>query len=457
MPRPRPPKVVPGEPISARTLNGLAEGAEALGVVRVEPPLTLSWQGGRPLLGRHDPGFWARITSGSNPYAYEEVRWNAATSTPTTVTGGRTGTTSARPAFEVNGITTLSAGAIEYLRPAGAGGYVFRSVRDGAATCSSGTLTVNVKCGGTNRSGVPVTITGPGGYSSSGTTDGSGNYAISLTGLEVGTYTGATTGTDWSIASGTASVTCGTHAINLTVVRKAVTISGTVEGCDVGEVGATVDVYDGATLLGSTTTTTGGAYSIAVNSANRPLTVKANASLYAEVTASYSNTCNSTATVNIGLLAATGYYCLGCVTGTRIPIPDTLFLTGPLGNCTLTRPTALPALWSGTTAPTMGAYSDCTTLTAATSQTVTINWGFGVGPGVDATTWRCKASVTGTNQGPISDTFAAAAPAQRQDLSLLSSSGPPSSCTLSPFSVTIPIAWTDPLTGPQTGNVTVTE
>jgi hypothetical protein len=79
--------------------------------IHAVPPLHLG-SGGQLGLNRYEP-FWGKLLSGTNPYAWEEVRWSG--SAWVTLIGGRSGTVTIRPAYEVTSINNLPAGTIVLL------------------------------------------------------------------------------------------------------------------------------------------------------------------------------------------------------------------------------------------------------------------------------------------------------------------------------------------------------
>jgi len=212
MRRRRIPRQAPGKPIKTRTINGLVDMASDLSKISATPPLQISDTPDGPQLSYGEAkGFWARLTGGSNPYSYQEVTWYGGAQHD--VTGGRTGTTSVRPAYDVNGITTLPSGHVDFLRPGAPGEYVFQSVKYGSSGCGTGTIPFNVKgCSSANIPGVLVTLTGPGGYSASGTTDASGNVTFSIVGYPAGTYSYSAALAPYTTATGTKVATCSSNS-----------------------------------------------------------------------------------------------------------------------------------------------------------------------------------------------------------------------------------------------------
>lgn len=84
------------------------------------------------------------------------------------------------------------------------------SGRGGTSGCSSGTLVFTVTACSAALSGATVTVTGPGGFSASGTTDGSGQITFSVVGYPAGTYSWTVSkGARYVTQSGTKAVTCG--------------------------------------------------------------------------------------------------------------------------------------------------------------------------------------------------------------------------------------------------------
>jgi len=256
------PRVEPGKPILTRSINGIVNAVNRLRMMQVTPPLSLSDGPIGPVL-RNDlyGGFWARLTGHSgNAYSYQEVTWQGGTTVD--VTGGRTGTTSTRPAYEVNGITTLATGWVDYLRPGAPGEYVFQSVKYGTCT---GTVTVNVKCNSTNISGATVTISQGGTTYATGTTNGSGNF--STTALpSAGTYDVAVSKTGFASYTGTFSYSCSSITVNVTIASTSNVITGTISGCGSVLSGVLVTADQGGPSLGTATTDGSGNFSLTLSS-----------------------------------------------------------------------------------------------------------------------------------------------------------------------------------------------
>jgi len=101
-----------GEPLRASDLNAIASLAEKCEKLTADPPIEIV---------KHQTGFhirladveeiWAKITGGTNPYAWTEV--DPAAGGTFTVSGtGRTGTTTVNPAYEWTANTTVAANTI---------------------------------------------------------------------------------------------------------------------------------------------------------------------------------------------------------------------------------------------------------------------------------------------------------------------------------------------------------
>lgn len=367
------PRVVPGKPVQARSLAELAEYAGRLADLNAQAPLSTSDGPHGPQLQKDtDDGFWVRLTGSSgNKYAYQEVSWQGGSTVD--VTGGRTGTTSARTAYEVNGITTLPTGWIDFLRPGAAGEYVFQSVRYGASC--TGTRTINVKCGGVNVSGATVTIT-LGATTLTGTTDASGN--VTFTPGAAGTWSVSATKSGYSTGTNSFLFTCGTSGnTNVTINGTTNTVNGNVKGCNsVNLPGATVNIKSGATVVATTTTDASGNYSVTWAGTGGSFTVEVNGgprfNLFTRSTTVPG--CNGTKTENFGLGAATGYHCDSC--GGPYPIADTLTLTppAPFSTVTLTYSSGL-GQWDGTGTATYTMAVDCSGGGTVT-KSVPIAWTF---------------------------------------------------------------------------------
>jgi len=300
------PRVEPGKPILTRSINGIVNAVNRLRMMQVTPPLSLSDGPIGPVL-RNDlyGGFWARLTGNSgNAYSYQEVTWQGGTTVD--VTGGRTGTTSTRPAYEVNGVTTLASGWVDYLRPGAPGEYVFQSVKYG--TACSGSVTLTFVCGSTALSGVSVTIT-QGATSYSGTTNGSGQ--VSFSPGTAGTWTVSATKVGYAAFSSSFVFSCAGLSVTYGMASTSTSVSGNVIACGVNVVGATVTVSDASGVVATTTTDGSGNYTTGlIGHSGTTLTIAASGYRLTTGTVTRTVNCGSSATANFNLSAATGDRCL---------------------------------------------------------------------------------------------------------------------------------------------------
>lgn len=257
------PRVEPGKPILTRSINGIVNAANRLRMLQVAPPLAMNDGPQGPVI-RNDQyeGFWARLTGNSgNAYSYQEVVWQGGTTVD--VTGGRTGTTSTRPAYEANGVATLAAGWVDYLRPGAPGEYVFQSVKYGSSC--TGTVTVNVKCNSTNVSTATVTISQGGTTYATGSTNGSGNFTTTAL-PAAGTYDVSVSKTGFATYTGTFSYSCSSITVNVTIASTSNVITGTISGCGAVLSGVLVTADQGGPSLGTATTDGSGNFSLTLSS-----------------------------------------------------------------------------------------------------------------------------------------------------------------------------------------------
>lgn len=392
----RPRKVVPGKPIRTRSINDLVDGATALNDFGVTTPLTLTDGPDGPQIAYGDPeGFWARITGGSNPYSYQEVMWYGGAQHD--VTGGRTGTTSVRPAYDANGITTLPVGWVDFLRPAFPGEYVFQSVRYGTASCT-GTLTVNVKCGGvTNLSGATVSVT-LGATTVSGTTNASGNVVLTLN--AAGTWAGTVTLAGYATINFTQVFACSNVTKNISTWLSPITIAGKVRGCgSLPLPGASVTLTQSASTIGTGTTDGSGNFSISVNSDGSNITITVSKSRFNSSITTISGVYCSPPSSTIGNVTltpvGTGYDCDCCG---PVPVPTTLYLTTMFGSVVTLTSTGLGA-WTGTDTVNLLAKTDCSGSTNTVA--VTFNYVFCTGASISGSFCTLGAGVHCCPSGPI--------------------------------------------------------
>lgn len=88
-------------------------------------------------------GFWAKISSGSNPYAWQAVNQSSAGTWEDDT--GKSGTTTINPAYELNGNTGVAANTRVWMMPAHSDSMVFitNSPGSGGVASSQSTMTVD--------------------------------------------------------------------------------------------------------------------------------------------------------------------------------------------------------------------------------------------------------------------------------------------------------------------------
>jgi hypothetical protein len=120
-------RVRPGSGVPARSLRRLAEGAEGLSRLSVAPPLSLSLQGGSPLISLVEPAtFWGTLSGTTSPYSVAEAVGTAGGAWAA-LSGGRAGTSNA---YEANAVAGLG-GKVVLLSEGVPGDYRFLYARAG--------------------------------------------------------------------------------------------------------------------------------------------------------------------------------------------------------------------------------------------------------------------------------------------------------------------------------------
>ena len=433
----KPGDVRPGMPLASFTAEDYRSVLKAVREAK-EPKVAapLEFVGDRITLARPE-GFWATLSGASSPYSFTE-KYGATGGVWTTRV--RTGTTNA---YEVNGKAGLS-GKTVFLRPGYPGEYLFQS--SSVASSCTGTVTVNVKCGGTNVASATVTISQGGTTYATGTTNGSGNF--STTALPAsGTYDISVSKTGFVTYTGTFSYSCSSITVNVVLPSSANVISGVVGGCGGNLAGALVVATQGVTTLGTATTNGSGAYSITLSGwSSGAVTLTASKTRYSNgSTVSTPLACGSTTTANIVLTPATDYYCDPC--GGTVPIYKTLYLTQPWDGAIVAL-TAGGGGWGGTGTWTGTGYTDCGSATTS-SITITVSWTFSNACSVTLQWKGCAAPNTSRN--PISDAYAAANPGSVTNSTIFDISP---THTNSPFSVSSTLTG---YMGGGSGTATITE
>lgn len=297
-------------------INNLAvDSASGLELQRAGSGLILRDQSG-------DDPFLAQLSGASSPYSWTKyVETAAGTLTATSITGTSN-------AYEMNGRTGLS-GKYARLYPDAFGGFRFTAKNCCTPSCT-GTLTVNVKCGGVNVVSATVTIT-QGATSYSGSTNASGN--VTFTPGISGTWDITVSKSGLTTYTSTFSWSCTTATVNVAMSSPSNVLSGNVKGCNTtGLSGVSITLKQGATTLGTATSDASGNYSITFAWSSGSLTYEATKSRFSNFTSGTftPSGCNLTTTSNFTMSPATGYRCIVC--GGANPISETLFNSTPSGN-----------------------------------------------------------------------------------------------------------------------------
>jgi hypothetical protein len=176
---PRAPRQDAGQPITAQMINATARNAEK--AVRLQVAAPLATQGSAPGLAivdsRSQP-FYAKLSGARSPYDFVEV-YPPLGGGFADLPGGRTG-----QVYEVNSVAGLAGKSFQIMATT-AGDFRFQAVLAG----KGGNVTIKATlCGGLPFAGLPVTVTGPDGFTLSGVTALSfsvpttGDYTITVTG-----------------------------------------------------------------------------------------------------------------------------------------------------------------------------------------------------------------------------------------------------------------------------------
>jgi len=363
---PRPDDFESGDPLSADSLNewaahvsgsptypggGLHSASGASGsMMRLALPR-------RPIM--------ALLSGSSSPYSWTQ---KVCTAAGTLATGPLSGTN----AYETNSTASLGGNTVR-LFPDGMGGWWFTS-KCCTASCT-GTLTVNVKCGGVNVASATVTIT-QGATSYSGSTNAAGN-ATFTPGIS-GTWDITVSKSGLTTYTSTFSWSCTTATVNVAMSSPSNVVSGNVKGCNTtGLSGVSVTLKQGATTLGTATTDASGNFSITFAWSSGSLTLECTRSRFNNFTSTSftPSGCNLTTTVNPTMTAATGYRCANCSGAT--PISETLYNTTPSGHTvTMTYQTPMSISgdgWEGTETINGRIFPDCSS-GAATTGDFEMHW-----------------------------------------------------------------------------------
>lgn len=197
-------------------------------------------------------------------------------------------------------------------------------------------------CGGLPKSGATVTVTGPGGYTATGTTDSTGHYCTPDTdSLAAGTYTVTATGGGYSPS---ATVTVGTACkdyVSPTLCLGGTTVCVRVVGCGGAQTGVTVSFRrSGTTVATATTDGTGKACAcVPVAAGDLTATVDSPPSRYGVLSPGpvlrTALPCRTWPTItDLILPTGAGYHCLpctDCLAPDNKPTSDTLSVSGLYG------------------------------------------------------------------------------------------------------------------------------
>ena len=387
-----------GVPIpSVFTAEGYASLVERLMAnLRMRPVPPIVKQSDWLFYERFQP-IWAVLSGSSSPYSWTEEIGGSAGTWSAYVASGTSN------AYEVNGTGSLD-GKKVLLYPgydaSGADDWRFQYI--GTTTnCSSGSITVHVNCNSVAIVGATVAITGPGGYSSSGTTNSFGSYTGYLTGYPPGVYTVVVSKTNYTTQTTTLTASCTANSVTVNLPGAVTTVSGNIQGCQTGIAGVTVTILQGMTSLGSTTTDSSGNYTLSVSGTGplTGLTLKADLSpRFAIYTTTFDSYCNATITINATLTAGTGYHC-ACA---NHAVSNTLHWS-PGGGMSAATLTWTGASWDGTGTYTGLAYDSCTSGSTTSTYTYTVFWSF-TGTTMNGTINTCGPTSAFPGRTPVPDT-----------------------------------------------------
>jgi len=173
------------------------------GKVTAEPPLEVVPTAGGLSIRMVNGGFWAELTSGGGPYGWREVMPDG-TGGFTVLTGGRSGTTTSNPAYEINQ-TNPALGTVVWLSPGVGTEYLF----DESCGCTGNGLCIDVVTASACGNSGALTYT-------TKSLHFLGGLLVAIADTDCSTGTNSTTGLTTSVCVGVA-VTCdnGTPALTL--------------------------------------------------------------------------------------------------------------------------------------------------------------------------------------------------------------------------------------------------
>jgi len=268
-------------------------------------------------------------------------------------------------------------------------------------------LCVTIKeCSGDLSVGLPVYVTGPEGFSASGTTDANGRYCVAWT--IRGTYS-VSFGGGYSTSFNVNLNLCQNYSFNFCLGNGQVCVL-TGAGCNGQQLdGVTVTLKQGGTIVASGTPDSTGKFCACVPP-NTSTTVSVTTSTPrfvdpAPYTFTSPATCTST-TVNMGFGMVDGYHCLCCMTGgacaaiCRQPVKDQLWLSdsflGLSGISMSYVGNVHGSSWES--GPISYSYPGCTTACPAKSCTL---WYYFGSTQNQVGTWRCGMTIVHTTNASV--------------------------------------------------------
>lgn len=342
----------PWKPGDEPTAERMTRWAESLELQRIETvgDLNVTHGGQRPILSRQkrEP-IVAKLSGASSPYS-----WTSQVNSIAGIfaSGPRSGTSNA---YEVNGRSGL-ADKVVRLYPDGRGKYNFQA----KSCCSSsppctGTVTVNVKCGGSNLSGVTVSLT-LAATTVTATTNASGNATFALT--TAGTWSGTATRAGYTTQSFSVVFVCANQTVNVVMAFASYTITGIVGGPCGNSPSQLVTFIQNGSTIGTATTNAIGAFSATLSNDGSAITITVVRSRYNSYSFTFTPAaCTGSFFKSIVLTMASGYHCdSACVY--IDPIPDTIYCTVCDGTYALNYDSG-SGTWIGAGTATMNVQPDC--------------------------------------------------------------------------------------------------
>jgi hypothetical protein len=223
-----------------------------------------------------------------------------------------------------------------------------------AAPCTGSIAWTVTSPAGDVISGQALTIAGPGGFSTSGTTNASGVFTHAIT--AAGTYTATASNACYSGGSpASIAATCSANAATLHFTTGTATrlLARTQSPCTVSTYvpGVPYTATKGAVTLTGTAGSSGvvtwdvSAYPAGTWTITATSTLGGRIGYQPSNTATAAASCGTSATATVGAIEGTSYTCGECV---ALPIKNTLVLHTTAGNVTLTYDAAGSLTWKGT-------------------------------------------------------------------------------------------------------------